>query len=323
MTIDRMAATIEVRVSTKWREAIDIDCLELVDDCGAPLPAFSAGSHIDVHLPGGLIRQYSLCNESTERHRYLISVLRDPNSRGGSRAVHDRVSQGDVLRISKPRNHFELSPARRYLLFAGGIGVTPILCMAERLSRIGADFSMHYCTRSPERMAFTNRIENSGYGSRVHKHFDDGSARQKLRPSEILNRSDNDTHIYVCGPNGFMNWIIENAKSSGWPDANIHYEYFAPKASSEAGSSFEVELASDGRVLTVPQDKSIVSILNENGIGVPVSCEAGVCGTCLTRVLSGTPDHRDVFLTDQERARNDQITPCCSRAISSRLVLDL
>lgn len=318
-----MTANIEVRVSAKWREAVDIDCLELVDARGAQLPAFSAGSHIDVHLPGGLIRQYSLCNKATERHRYLIGVLRDHNSRGGSRAVHDDVYQGDVLRIGEPRNQFLLGPARRYLLFAGGIGVTPILCMAEHLARIGAEFSMHYSARSPERMAFNNRIQSAAFHSRVQMHFDDGPEPQKLRPLEILRSPDRDTHLYVCGPIGFMNWIIESAQASGWKAANIHSECFAPMPSCEPSSSFEVELARDGRILTIAADKSIASVLNAHGIGVPLSCEAGVCGTCLTRVLSGTPDHRDVFLTDEEHAMNDQMTLCCSRSLSGRLVLDL
>jgi vanillate monooxygenase ferredoxin subunit len=321
--MDQLAGTLEVRVNQKWIEAVDICSLELVDTHEKALPAFSAGSHIDVHLPGGLIRQYSLHNDPTERHRYLISVLRDPNSRGGSKMMHEAVHRNSFLRISTPRNQFELIPAKRYLMFAGGIGVTPILGMAEQLGGTGADFSMHYCARSADRMAFCKRIDASSFRSRVHRHFDDGPERQRLVLGEILGGATDETHLYVCGPTGFMNWIIDTARTTAWSKERIHYEYFTSVVSSAVEGDFEVELASSGRILTIPADKTVALVLRENGVELPLSCEAGVCGTCLTRVLSGKPDHRDVFLTDEEHARNDQFTPCCSRALSSRLTLDL
>ena len=175
------ASTLSVRVARKAQEATDICTFELVAVDGVALPSFSAGSHVDVHLPGGLTRQYSLCNDPTETHRYLIGVLRDPASRGGSEAMHQQVQEGQVLQISAPKNHFGLAhDARRSLLLAGGIGVTPILCMAERLAMTGADFAMHYCTRSRDRAAFLQRITASSYASRVQLHFDDGAAEQKL-----------------------------------------------------------------------------------------------------------------------------------------------
>src|SRR5439155_9757593 len=168
---------------------------------GRPLPPFSAGSHIDVHLPNGLIRQYSLCNDPRESHRYLIGVLRDASSRGGSAAMHDSVDEGDLLRISTPKNHFPLAHgATHSMLFAGGIGVTPILCMAERLATLGGSFEMHYCTRSRERSAFVDRIGQSTFASQVHFHFDDRDASQKLALGPLIGNPKSGVHLYVCGP---------------------------------------------------------------------------------------------------------------------------
>lgn len=319
------AASLQVRVACKAVEALDICTFELVAADGRALPAFSAGSHIDVQVPGGLTRQYSLCNEPGESHRYLIGVLRDAASRGGSAAMHDRVREGDVLTISAPKNHFPLvHEARRSLLLAGGIGVTPILCMAERLAATGADFEMHYCTRSRERTAFHDRIRASAFAERVQFHFDDGDAAQKLDIAALLATPQPGTHLYVCGPKGFMDAVLSTARARGWPEAQLHYEFFAAEvAPAQGDAAFEVQLASSGRVIVVPKDQTVVKALAAAGVEVQVSCEQGVCGTCLTRVLEGTPDHRDLYLTPEEQAANDQFTPCCSRARSARLVLDL
>jgi vanillate O-demethylase ferredoxin subunit len=318
---------LSVRVARKHVEAVDICSFELVAVDGSPLPAFSAGSHVDVQLPGneGLTRPYSLCNDPTESHRYLIGVLRDPASRGGSRAMHDQVVEGQVLQISAPKNHFGLAhDARRHLLLAGGIGVTPILCMAERLANTGADFEMHYCTRSPERTAFRQRITASGFASQVQFHFDDGDAGQKLDIAALLAAPASGVHLYVCGPKGFMDAVLTTARAEGWPEPQLHYEFFAGEAvKSDSDASFEVQLASSGKIVVIPGDKTVVQALAEAGVDVPVSCEQGVCGTCLTRVIEGVPDHRDMYLTPEEQAANDQFTPCCSRARTPRLVLDL
>ena len=208
--------TISVRVARKQQEALDICSFELVAEDGAPLPVFSAGSHVDVHLPGGLIRPYSLCNPPGESHRYLIGVLRDPGSRGGSQAMHDQVHQGQTLEISAPNNHFALAhDARKHLLLAGGIGVTPILCMAERLANTGADFEMHYCTRSLDRTAFHQRIAASSFAPKVQFHFDDGAAGQKLDIAALLAAPASGVHLYVCGPKGFMDAVLNTARSQG------------------------------------------------------------------------------------------------------------
>jgi len=316
---------LSVRVARKSIEAEDICSLELVSADGAPLPAFAAGSHVDVQLPGGPTRQYSLCNDPAETHRYLIAVLRDARSRGGSAAVHERVKVGDTLVISAPKNHFALAhDASSHLLLAGGIGVTPLLCMAERLAHAGADFEMHYCTRSPARTAFRQRIAAAPFASRVAFHFDDGEAAQKLDIAALLAAPRAGRHLYVCGPKGFMDAVLGSARAQGWPQAQIHYEFFGADAAPAAGDGgFEVMLASSGRVIKVAPDRSVVQALAEAGVSVATSCEQGVCGTCLTRVIEGEPDHRDLYLTPEEQAANDQFLPCCSRAKSARLVLDL
>jgi vanillate O-demethylase ferredoxin subunit len=319
------AATLTVRVSRKQREAVDIDSFELVSADGAALPAFSAGAHIDVHLPGGIVRQYSLCNNPSESHRYLIAVLRDANSRGGSQAMHDSVMEGDTLQISAPRNHFTLAhDAQRHILLAGGIGVTPILCMAERLKSTAASFEMHYATRSRERTAFETRILESGVGEHVKFYFDDGAAADKLALEPLLSQPQAGVHVYVCGPKGFMDAVLATARRLGWPESQLHYEFFsADVALSPDAGSFEVQVASTGQIVLVPKDKTIVQALAACGIELQTSCEQGVCGTCLTRVIEGIPDHKDLYLTPEEHALNDQFLPCCSRAKSPRLVLDI
>ena len=319
------ASDLQVRVVRKASEAQDISTFEFVNVDARPLPSFSAGSHIDVHLPNGLTRQYSLCNDPSEGHRYLIGVLRDPGSRGGSQAMHELVKEGDVLHISAPKNHFPLAhEATHSVLLAGGIGVTPILCMAERLAMTGASFEMHYCTRSPERTAFRERIAAATFAPKVQFHFDDGDESQKLPLDRLISPVRPGTHLYVCGPKGFMDWVLASARKAGWPETQLHYEFFgAEVAKSDNDASFEVKLASSGKVVVVPKDKTVVEALAAAGIEVATSCEQGVCGTCLTRVLEGEPDHKDMYLTPEEQAANDQFLPCCSRAKSARLVLDL
>ena len=315
---------IAVKVERKRREAQGIASFELARVDGAALPAFSAGSHIDVQVPGGPTRQYSLCNDSGERHRYRIAVLRDTASRGGSTGMHDAVNEGDVIHISEPRNHFALVHAKRTLLFAGGIGVTPLLCMAQRLWAIGADFTLHYCTRSKERTAFLQEIADSGFRDNVRFHFDDAGASQILNVPAELGTLDPDTHLYICGPAGFINHVLQIAQGMGWPAAQIHLEYFTAAAQDHsADGAFQVKLASTGKTYEVASDQTVVQALQANGVDILTSCEQGVCGTCITRVLEGEPEHRDLYFTAEEKAANDQFTPCCSRSRSKVLVLDL
>lgn len=312
-------------MTSKQPEADNIVSFELASIEGQSLSAFSAGSHIDVHLPNGLVRQYSLCNPPQERHRYQIGVLLDPMSRGGSQSMHEQVHEGSRLYISEPRNLFPLvHEAAHSVLFAGGIGITPILCMAERLAQAGARFELHYCGRSAARMAFIERLRGSTFADRVHFYFDGDEANPPLDAAQVLSGPAHDRHLYVCGPAGFMDFVLNTARQHGWAEGQLHREYFAsaPVDTLET-DSFEVQVASSGQCLQVPADRSVAEVLLEAGIEIPLSCEQGICGTCMTRVLAGEPDHRDLFMTDAEHARNDQFTPCCSRARSARLVLDL
>lgn len=321
-----LSSIMTVQVARKAPEAVDICSFELVHPGGEPLPSFSAGSHIDVHGPTGLVRQYSLCNDSTESHRYLIAVLRDPKSRGGSGAMHDRLNEGDLLQISEPKNHFALAGTGGHsLLLAGGIGITPILCMAERLSNLGASFDLHYCTRSRSRTAFERRItESAALSSRSTFHFDDGPAGHKLDLSAVLAKPQAGKHLYVCGPAGFLDFVLTNARQLGWAEECIHFEYFGAPATQASGDQpFQVKIASTGKICDIPAGTSVLHALAVQGVEIPYSCEQGVCGTCLTHVLEGKPDHRDHFLNDDERQRNDQFTPCCSRSTTPMLVLDL
>ncbi len=317
-------AQIAVKVVRKAQEALDIASFELARPDGSALPGFSAGSHIDVQVPGGLTRQYSLCNDAAENHRYRIAVLRDPASRGGSVAMHEKLNEGDMLLISEPRNHFPLVHAKRTLLFAGGIGVTPLLSMAQRLATMQADFTLHYATRSAERTAFHSEIAASPFASQVRFHHDDGPPSQKLDLPRALGQPDAGTHLYICGPSGFIDFVVKTAKEHGWPAEQIHLEYFGAAPQDTTGDrAFEVKLASSGKTYAVAANQTVVQALQGQGVEILVSCEQGVCGTCITRVLEGECDHRDMYFTDEERAKHDQFTPCCSRAKSAVLVLDL
>jgi vanillate O-demethylase ferredoxin subunit len=314
----------KVRVERKNTEAEGICSFELINVDGTQLPPFAAGSHIDVKTPEGLIRQYSLCNDPTESHRYLIAVLKDSASRGGSRSMHDAVQEGDILEISAPRNHFSLAnDAQNSLLLAGGIGITPVLCMAERLSAVNSAFSMHYYARSPERTAFRARIAESPFADRVTFHYDNATG-PKLTISELLASTNKEIHIYVCGPKGFMDVVLDTARTLGWDESRLHFEFFsAEPVRLDTDGSFTVKLASTGKLVTIPANIPVTRALTDAGVHIPVSCEQGVCGTCLTRVLEGVPDHRDLFLSPREQTKNDQFTPCCSRSKSAVLVLDL
>lgn len=315
----------QVRVVRKATAAANVCTFELADPDGAALPAFAAGAHIDVQARDGLVRQYSLCNDPRETHRYLIGVLRTADSRGGSRALHDEVGEGDLLRIGEPRNHFPLAHAAEHsLLLAAGIGITPILCMAERLANTGAEFRLHYWARSRTHAAFVERIERAAFADRAQFHFSEGPAEQRGDLDSLLAHPGAGTHLYVCGPTRFMDAALAAAQRAGWREENVHREYFSADLRHAADDGeFVVKLASSGKSYTVGKNTSALDVLAAHGIVLPRSCEQGVCGSCLTGVLDGMPDHRDRVLSAEERARNDRFTPCCSRAKSPVLVLDL
>lgn len=301
----------------------NIRAFELISATDLALPAFSAGAHIDVHLKNGMTRQYSLCNACHETNRYVIGVLNDENSRGGSRCLHLEYKEGDVLNIGQPRNLFTLaSETQSALLFAGGIGITPILAMAYQLKAANLAFELHYFVRSHDMIAFYGNLI-SHFAEQVHFHIKD-QPETECDLQHILEQKSPQQHLYVCGPTGFMNFVVENAKATGWQDEQLHQEHFvAQTMHTEHDQAFTIEVLGSDQKIQVQPHQTATQALLEHGFNVPVSCEQGICGTCLTRVISGTPEHRDVFMTPEEHAMNDHFTPCCSRSKTQTLVIEL
>jgi len=297
--------------------------LELADKEGQPLPEFDAGSHVELHLDNGLIRQYSLCGNPENRECYRLGILNDPNSRGGSKSIYESLQEGDELKISAPRNLFPLAETGTHaVLIGGGIGITPMISMAWSLYAQGKTFDLWYCGRSKDKSAFVEELENTPFTNNIHTYFTTEHEGTRLNFCDVLPEKNSGTHVYVCGPNAFMDSVIEAAEQCGYQSSNIHKEFFNVEVET-SGSSFEVVAEQSGITIQVQEHQSIAAALKEAGIKVQVSCEQGTCGTCLCDVLEGTPDHRDVYLTDEEKEDNDQITLCCSRAKSARLVLDI
>ncbi|MBS0545745.1 MAG: oxidoreductase [Proteobacteria bacterium] len=315
--------TIKVVVRRREEQGHGVLVLDLASAEGAPLPPFEAGAHVDVHLGEGLVRQYSLAGKPGDRSVYRLGILKDPKSRGGSVAAHERLQEGTEIRIGVPRNHFPLDMAAPHtVLVGGGIGITPMIAMAHALSDAGKSFELHYCGRSRASCAFLDELASGAFADRVHPHFDDGGDEQRLNLGAVLGKAVSGVHVYVCGPSGFMDWVIAEARRLGLAEAQIHKEYFQVETDS-SGAAFDVVAKKSGKTVRVEEGKSIVEALATVGIKVQVSCEQGVCGTCLCNVLDGVPDHRDIFLTDEEKADNDQMLLCCSRAKSDTLVLDI
>ena len=321
--LDRILTT---RVARITHETPEISAFELIHPWGRALPGFSAGAHIDVHLPGGFMRQYSLAQSlpaGADCDHYLIGVKREPASRGGSAAMHERVKVGDLIAVSTPRNTFPIQPeARRHLLLAGGIGMTPLLAMAQQLTREGADFELCLFARSREHLAFAEALARQPLAARVRLHFDDPTAPQKIDLRSLLAERADGTHLYLCGPAGFMQAAQHAA--AGWPDEVVHKEYFAPPQADTDGVAnepFELKLARRNLTVQVGADQSAVQALHDLGIDVPTSCEQGICGTCVVGCLDGEPEHRDFCLSATERTK--KVALCCSRAKSRSLVLDL
>lgn len=319
-----MSGQLKVVVKRITREAADINTFEFVDPSERALPSFTAGAHVDVHLPNGMMRQYSLCNYPRERGRYVVAVLRSAAGRGGSVCMHDAVQEGDELTLSLPRNHFPLQEdAKRHVLIAGGIGITPMLAMARRLSEIGADYTLHYCARSPDKTAFHELLTSAPFIQNTRFHFDNGDPTQGLDLRALLAQVAAGTHVYCCGPTGLVKAVA--AASAHWPDNTVHFEFFAVDATAPAGTHqpFEVAIASTGAVYQVAADQTLLQVLLAQGHEIDSSCEEGLCGTCVVEVLDGQPDHRDLVLSTREKQSNGVIVSCCSRAKSQRLTLNL
>lgn len=315
---------LDLKVSARRTEAEGIVSFELQCAAGSELPDYEAGSHIDVEVQPGIVRQYSLCGVPHDKRTWRIAVLKEPNSRGGSAGMHELIHEGRQIRVSRPKNLFSLVPAPHSLLLAGGIGITPILAMARELVQSGKSFEMHYCARSTARTAFRGEIVEGALAPHTRFYASDGSSEQHFDAQRVLSAVPGGTHLYVCGPAGFIDHVLDAARELGWAEDRLHREHFAAAHVDTSGDQpFEVRIASSGVTLRVPSDRSVLDVLQKNGIDVPFSCESGICGTCATRVLQGTPDHRDNYMTDAEHAANDQFTPCCSRAKTALLVLDL
>ena len=315
--------TQNVRIRRLRVEATDVRSFELVASDGQALQPFEAGAHIDVHLGDGLIRQYSLINTTDTDGSYRIAVKLESNSRGGSQRMH-AVAEGDVLSVSHPRNNFPLDPdAGHTMLLAGGIGVTPLLGMAYQLAAQNASFSLDYFARSKDALAFSEEIGGASFTSRARFHvgLDGEAARAELE--NLLTALPPRTHIYACGPAPFMQAVREFVTAKSGPA--LHLEYFAadPDLASLPAGAFQVKLAKSGKTVMVGADQTIIEALTAAGIEVATSCEQGVCGTCLTTVLAGRPDHRDMLLTEEEQHAGDRILLCVSRCLDQELVLDL
>ncbi len=311
---------LRIRSITWLAEAIN--GYELVDPRGRDLPRFEAGAHIGLRLAGGPVRDYSLCNDPAERRRYCIAVLCEADRDAISRRLHETVKVGDFVEVSAPRNNFRLATgARRHLLIAGGIGITPILAMIAELRRGQTEFLLHYCTRSPEATAFRDELNLLAAQGRVRFHHDGGDPSRGLDIAATLRDPPPGTHLYYCGPAPLM--AAAAKASSDWPAGTVHCEYFSARSEIEFADdrAFRVKLSRHGGEFEVPPGETILDILRRHGIPVKGSCELGYCGTCLTPYVAGEPEHRDEMLSAADRRR--YVLICCARAKTPILELDL
>ena len=313
---------LRMKVARKWTSARDVAGVELAP-CAGDLPSFSAGAHIDLHLPHGMIRQYSMVNAPAERERLVLGVKLEADSRGGSRYIHQTLAEGDEITVTFPPNKFALvADARNALLIAGGIGITPILAMAQELASQAKPFTLHYFARGEDFVAFPERLASVAGNTALHLALSPDATLQALR--ELLTPPSADTCVYVCGPGPLLQACRKLAHEAGWPPSQIRFEYFSNDTVSRHGQAFTLELARQKRTFAVPPQKTIVQVLREHGLDlIETSCEQGVCGTCVTHVVEGEPDHRDVYLSDDEKCSGHKLLACVSRAKSTKLVLDL
>jgi len=312
---------IEVRLTDVAVVARDTNVYTFRRPDGGRLPPYKPGAHIDIHLPNGLVRQFSLLNPDADPESYVVGIKRDAASRGGSRYIFDELRVGHALKISVPRNNFPLvEDAEHVILFAGGIGITPIWCMAQQLAAQNRSWKLYYSCRSRADMAFLETLEKFGPES-VHLHFDEEADGKFLDLAAAIGAAPANAHFYCCGPNPMLTAF--EAAAAGRPRHNVHVEYFTPKAEAATSGGFWVELARSGEEYYIPEGKKILEVLYEAGIDVDYSCELGICGECVTRVISGIPEHRDSVLSEEEQAANDKVMICCAGCKSERLVLDM
>ncbi len=319
------AHLIEARVAeiTTVARETNIYTLRRVD--GAALPAYRPGAHIDLHLPNGLVRQFSLVVPNADPESYIVGVKRDENSRGGSRYIVDEMKVGDQIKISAPRNNFPLvEDAEHVTLFAGGIGITPIWCMVQELNARKRSWTLHYACRSRADMAFLESLKELDPHS-VHLHFDDEAGGKVLDLAAAMAAVPGNAHLYCCGPNPMLKAF--EAAAAARPRNLVHVEYFTPKEEASGEETklggFWVELARSGEEYFIPEGKKVLEVLYEAGVDVDYSCELGICGACETKVISGTPIHHDSVLSEEEQASNEKVMICCCGCATERLVLDM
>jgi tetrachlorobenzoquinone reductase len=310
---------IEVRLIAIRFAANDTHLYELQRPDGGKLPGVTPGSHIDIHLPNGVMRQYSLIEAEDGPRSYVIGIKRDANSRGGSTYIHDKLRVGELLKISAPRNNFPLDEtAPHTVLVAGGIGITPIWCMVQRLVALGRPWQLFYSCRTRSDAAFLAALEGM---APAQFNFDDENQGRYLDLAAIVAQAPPGAHLYCCGPTPMLAAFEEATKNL--PPEQVHVEYFTAKHEVAVEGGFIVELVKSGLELVIPPGKTILDAVRDAGVDVGYSCEQGICGACETRVISGVPDHRDSILSDSERAANKTLMICCAGCKSDRLVLDL
>ena len=310
-----MPTTVDLRVVDKVPVADGVVTLTLAAPHGGRLPDWTPGAHVDLVLPNGFVRQYSLCGDRWDSRTYRIGVLREPDGRGGSAFVHDELAVGDPVEIGGPHNNFPLVPSRRYLFVAGGIGITPLLPMLHQAELLGTDWHLLYGGRTRRSMAFLDELAR--YGERVTVCPQDEYGLLDLRTWPA---ADAGTKVYCCGPEALLAAV--ESRCAGWPPGRLRTERFVARDSGARGEPFEVTLARTGRTVTVQPGQSVLDAVTAAGAALLSSCRRGTCGTCETGVLDGVPDHRDSILDDAERAAGDCLFPCVSRAASPRLVID-
>jgi phthalate 4,5-dioxygenase reductase subunit len=320
MAVNDQPQAMPLRVTRNDKIADGIHLFEFRDAAGQPLPIFSAGAHIAIQVPGGLLRKYSLCNDPAERDRYQVAVKREANGRGGSSNLIDKVKTGDTLMVAPPVNDFGLPQrAQDFLFIAGGIGITPIMAMIREVRAQNKRFRLFYCTRSPETTAFRDELSALEFKDSVTIYYDGGDPARTLDLKPILAERKNREHMYCCGPRPLMEAV--RAMTDHWSSAAVHFEAFSEAETHKpTDKPFKVRLARSGDVIDVPTTKTILEALREHGLDVPSSCETGTCGTCRTKMLAGQADHRDLVLAEHERA--DNIMICVSRAKSDEITID-
>lgn len=326
MTTKQQDNVQTLKVTRIFDEAENIRSFELVHPDGDELEAFEAGAHIHIHISDKLSRQYSLCNNPAETHRYLIAVLNEPGGRGGSLHMHTNVAEGDLTNISGPKNNFPLATrgAKQHLLLAGGIGITPMVAMVHSLEDADKPYTLHYCTKTKSATAFQTRLESLVKCGEINFHHDGGDPARGLDIAAAIGEYRVGVHIYACGPPGFM--YATNQAVKHWPPHVVHQEYFAARELTDEEKSwdarpFDVALRKSGKVVHVAASQSIVDALRENDVPIATDCTEGYCGTCITRYTGGEPVHRDSVLDDVDR--ESFVMVCCARSKTDQLELDL